>query len=401
MRDDSIIFIAETNYQLLYSLILNSYFKELGFNTILISVSSTKEIQNIARGLKDFDSKYFYNRYKSSNGKKDLFEEIRFIRKNILEFKNIQCKALILFKDANFIEAYLANFYRKNNNCSTILVEEGLSMYEKKGGVFNVSSKTIVKRYLRILLMHLYGANKVSYGFGYNKNVNILAVYNPEMIDSEKKIDKIVVKLPSKPPSESLFKNLHNIFDLEGLRDTLLLKGTDYLLYFGGPLTEHGLIELYKEKELLENLDRLANTNNFKIIIKPHPQEQESKYSMYSSFIIVKNKFIPGELIAKEFEPFATISVLSSASININRWWGISNIYLYKVLDLNIEKDLKIMKEQIVARDYDDLENLLRSILSKKENVNYSLDKNIDNEYFDMIHEMLINSILNDKRDSI
>lgn len=148
MNDHKVIFVVETNYQLLYSIIINFYLKLYNVNTLLISACISNDVQELSRKITCFDDVMYFDRSNNGNMKLDLIEEIKFVFDNQKVFKKMKGSTLIVFKDANYLQGYLLSILKKDKTSKTVLVEEGLSMYEERGGVHRLTIKNKVKELL-------------------------------------------------------------------------------------------------------------------------------------------------------------------------------------------------------------------------------------------------------------
>lgn len=377
-----IVFVVETSYQLFYSIILNYYFKKTGYRTTLVSACISNSVQAIARKAKCFDEKYFFDRFESKNAKKELVDEIAFIKKNKHDFKRIKCDIIIVFKDSNYIQGYLINLFKKKDKSKALLVEEGLSIYLEQA-VTKLKLSMMIKQYIRINIMKIFNAKKVSYGFGYNRNLDVLAVFEPNKLPLVKKQKKIL-KLPNVAPSDAVLQQSFNLFSNGAELELLGREASAFVMYFGQPLSELSMVSIECEHAFLSGLNSIANTQNIKIVVKPHPHEKPSKYESYTGFSLIKESFVPAELIAKNLKPYLVITPFSSAAVNISRWWGVDCLYVFKLLDL--EYDDLLVGPGVVVEGYESLSDRIELQIAKKES--FRPNKDVDSTYLSFIDSL-------------
>lgn len=387
MNDHKVIFVVETNYQLLYSIIINFYLKLYNVNTLLISACISNDVQELSRKITCFDDVMYFDRSNNGNMKLDLIEEIKFVFDNQKVFKKMKGSTLIVFKDANYLQGYLLSILKKDKTSKTVLVEEGLSMYEERGGVHRLTIKNKVKRVVRIALMRLLKAKKVTYGFGYNDNLDYLAVYSPDKLDEVKVIGKEVIRLPHVAPDLAVFNVMEEYF-LDDSVENIIDEEKQSIMYFGQLMVENGKVDKKREEFFLNYLSNISEEYNIQVIIKPHPRENVEKFKMYSNVIVVDNRNIPAEVLFNKIKPSAILTPYSTASMNISRWWNVNSAYTFKLIDLEI--DINLLDNQTIVEEYDDLREWIQKSLSSVEIIKSrsGVEKN-ENEYMDLVRQFL------------
>ena len=378
----NILFIVETNYQLMYATILSLYMKEQNCKSTIISLIDERKIK-----LESFEfNKIFYVKklFKKSNGLTTIFEEYSFLRKNLRELYSFNFDRLVIFKDSKYLQSFLINYLKKKSNTKTVLVEEGLSMY-RNDNPKKMNSILKFKYLIRRIIVFALQARHATLGFGYNAQVNAIAAYFPDKIDAVKKKNKELIKLPHLPPNTNILANINKIFELSEDRPESSGKN---LIFLGQPLSEMSLTSSREEYLFLHSLNEIAAKKNIYINIKPHPKEKMDKYTNFDRFILIKENFIPAELIINKYKPQLLLTWYSSSGVNAHNWWKIETLYLYKLIYLNI--DINCLEGSDIVNSFEELSVKIDLCLnSQKEN--YQINEDL---IYEQYHKLASNILV-------
>jgi Alpha-2,8-polysialyltransferase (POLYST) len=376
----NITFVVETNYQLMYATILNYFFKSNNYKTKLINYLD-KDVVNIKYA--QFDFVFQVNKSKTKqNGLVSIIEEFVYLRTNKQDILNSNSELLVVFKDSNYLQGYLIEYFKKKYSSKVILIEEGLSLY-RNDRLQEKSIIYIIKYFIRRLIMTLLNAKNTSHGFGYHKLVDMIGAYYPHQLNNIKSKNKEIIQLPHNPPTEEVLSNLNKLYGFT--KNTITPEKR--VLFIGQPLSEMNICNSEDEKEFFIKINNIAETNNFKIMIKPHPKEDIKKYECFKDFLVINEKVIPAELIINAYQPDIILSWYSSAGINAKTWWGIKTLYLYKLLGIEIRNNG--FDGSLIIDSYVKLEEIINELLKEKNNYKNSSQITRYNQYNDLVLNFL------------
>ena len=163
-----VLFVVETNYQLMYASILNYYLKKKNCSTAIISLMDKKSIYY---DFSNFNRSYHIKKkFITRNGLTSIIEEYFFLKKNITDIDDFDYTILLIFKDSNFLQAHLINYLKTNHKINTVLLEEGLSLYRDD----EIASKSIVFKFKYIIRRMILKKLKVEIKFMREITIKIL-----------------------------------------------------------------------------------------------------------------------------------------------------------------------------------------------------------------------------------
>ncbi len=244
---------------------------------------------------------------------------------------------LFTFLDHTPIMKKIINHIKKiNNKNSLYLVEEGLGLYTEK------NNKGISKR-----KKFFYSMLDVDKPYeiiqGENEKIDGIILQNPDYLPSNKKIDKKMIVQGNSVFSEENINRFCELYFSVPIESEQNITKYDFL-FIGQNFTNEKDILLLKE--ILKIIPK-----NMNIIIKPHPRENEGKYSEIVKNLdncTIVNKIyhnFPIELLQKRLSVKTVLTFYSSAALNFKKNDpSLQIIFLYKLLNLKIDSLEKIVR---------------------------------------------------------
>lgn len=368
-----ILFYADTNFQLLYSFIINELIID-EYSTFLISRAKNERINEIAINFKTFKNILTVNRSNKSNYILKIIEEKNNINLIINKFNSIKPDVLIIFKDNDAVCKSLIDI-ASDNGVKIVFIQEGLALYNNSSNGSRRRFKTIIKNIIQKMLKYPI----IDIEQGEDDRISTMVVSNKKLLSKSRRKNKQIIEFPMvQPPTYILNKFIKETnlnFD-----DILSINSNKTIIYFGQPLSEQELIDKKVEKLFLDKLFDAVRFHGFNIIVKPHPSENISKYLFYEKCLIYNESYLPAEVLAFIARPRLVLTPYSSAALNISNWYPTSIIYLYKLIpEINIEIENEVLinnntKCQIVNK-YDELSKLLEEDFSWENNENQYVEE--------------------------
>lgn len=384
-----ILFVVETTYQLFYTALISYFFSKKGGEIYVVLAPYNYELIEISKKIEWFENVFIFNRYIYKNNKNQLFKEIIFARKSLKEIISLNIEYIFIYKDSGYIQSYFLEKLRNYNGCKCILIEEGFSLYiNQKKALTGFPLIKRLKQVLRIKLMDLLGAKNVTYGFGYHPLLSMVLCFKPEKFKQKNQVVS-VSSLPLSLPSSKVLNNLNNVFFSKKVSSELVEDNSFSFMYIGQPLSELGMVSLEDELKLLESIDNIFGRLNLRLLIKPHPVEKIDKYNGLKNVTIIKEAYIPVELLLPKFKINSVLTPFSSAADNLKHFYEVDVMYLYKLIGLEIG---------IISESYGHISNSLIQLENDLVMLCGNPQKNISQ--CDVDYENLIDSIVEKLNDN-
>ena len=206
----------------------------------------------------------------------------------ILTIMNINIFMLSIFSNKKLLRDYYPRF---------VLIDEGIGTYMSKqvwkleGTYINSSldDKSIFSRLKRLFVIFLlkmasYYKNIEKRFIFYSRKDNIYV--NEHVIASYRKIIEI---------------NKNHIKNNDIINLTKYISGGKFVILATQPFVEYNQIKLFDYMDILGNLLKILNKRNLKIVLKPHPREDEKKYEIilknYKDIYICTKNFLLEEIL--------------------------------------------------------------------------------------------------------
>jgi len=317
---DKILFISRTSYHLLFSFLLNEHLK-YDYETFLISSSLNKNIDEMAKKLNCFTKVKIYERISGVNGLLDLLKNKKDIKERISYVKSISPDFIVTYKDNDILNIALLDCVETKKK---ILIEEGRDLYKYDYKKENIGTKT------KSIIKHILNyPNTYNFNQGENRNIDLIAAKYPQKLPKIKCKNKDIVEIPK---NIAIKKYLDRFFEESSYNSKIKFNfKTPICLYLGQPLVARNVITREEENEMLNNIKYTFDQLNERLIIKPHPSENISKYNIFEKNNVLKNNEIPAELLPLQLKIKLAITFHSSGIDNLRNWFGIPTIYLYKI----------------------------------------------------------------------
>ena len=370
-----VIFIIETSYQLFYSAIISYYMNKKGVKVYAIMAPYNYELVKIAGNIKWIEVLYIFHRYKFKNQKIQLIKEVLFTRKILNNVIKLNVQKMFIYKDSGFIQSRLIEALKEHNNCKTILIEEGLSLYADQKKLLN--EYDFLKRFkqkTRVALMRLLGADGADFGFGYNKKLSYILCFDSIKMKEKNNIFP-VLSLPCSLPNNKILENIKNAFYCGGPWFNDFRNKKFRFLYLGQPLSELNIISKEKEHEFLNSMSEIIEKHNINVLVKPHPVEDPRKYGALNNFSLINSAYLPIELIFSEFNIKLVVTPYSSAGRNLQNFYNIQTVYLYKILGIDVNPITNNDRAPACKSDFEASIKELCSIIEYENNCDILYDK--------------------------
>lgn len=268
--------------------------------------------------------------------------------------KLISNSIFIIFSDqeptVNKQMKIVKNGYRN----SVILIEEGMGTYCDDPKKLPLKVK---------IIFALLGMKNVPY-IGASGEISAMFVKHPEFMRKERyKCRNYIIQ-----NNIFLENDFINLFKINAIKTNPSLKKK--ILFLSAPIEEINI----SSKDYINCLNQISGllTNEYEIIVKPHPRENISYFKDIKGITLLNSKeiqTIPFELIAMKFQFDAVITVISSAAFNTYEMQQNTKlIYIYKLFK-------NILFDENTVESYLNLPNV------------YSIDK------IEKINEVLTNNI--------
>lgn len=307
----------------------------------------------------------------------------RFTKNGRYIYRNRINNIVMCFSDQDPTTYRILKILQKGNNNYILLTEEGSAVYNTKA-VFNY--KKIDYRYYLMKFYFFLGVVHGKY-IGSSQLFDAWIVKHTDMLPPVKAANHTIV------PQNSIFYDVIWASKLTELNRILLNQVSidrkkKTVLWVSGPLTECGVKQSEEIDLLREIVCRLDE--NTQIVIKLHPREPIDKYdSINSESRIIKldlgeYRWVPIEYIVKMLNPYAVITIMSSAARSIfDNGIRSKFIYCYKLFELqNVDETvLEIdsdFSSSYVINNIDEINNILQEPLDYLEQKNYCNDHDID-----------------------
>ena len=281
---------------------------------------------------------------------KDIFiKNKEIIREASRIVNHISPSTVIMFKDNDPITCKIIEIASKKAT-KIVLVQEGL-------GIYRLPSLN-VKKMLQTKAPFLLGYPKVySWVQGMNPHVDVIAVTDRKKLSKTKQKNKTIIDIPNiLPPSPILHQFIQSVSSSFSPVQKL---DANIILYLGQPLSRLGMAKQEEDLFLESLLTSLKNTK-YTIVIKPHPNDDLSKYLKYKSKeIIILDPVLPAEFLPLYMKVDYVLTVYSSAADNIASWYKIPAIYLHEILN---KQRLKFMDDLngVFIQDFVELEIFIK-----------------------------------------
>lgn len=290
-------------------------------------------------------------------------------------FSSLDMKKTVLFFFSD--QEYVTNKILKklgNKVEDVVLVEEGL-------GTYVILSDEIV-RDIRWLVYGLLGGRTEPF-IGASKVIKTVFVRKPDQLH-EKKVSNRKIVQQSNFFCDDVWKEV-----FQDLWCKLKVNSRyKYLLWLGQPMEEHG-ITVERQIILFKEIEKYVS-QDYKIVIKPHPREDESKYFSFNNYknhvqVLPKSlQWVPVEIIAPILNPTVVLTAISSAVSNIiDLGIRCKAVYYYKILGLNFGKQtenvLHVNDNIYFIKKCEEIKNVLNyeyipSLINEKNNLSMDVD---------------------------
>ncbi|SDZ46691.1 hypothetical protein SAMN05421736_113123 [Evansella caseinilytica] len=305
------------------------YMKKSNSPSIVICQAINPIISEIIREDNDFSDYLVIKRVKRSKNK--LISALK-NRSNIQKVKKFinqrTIERAIIFKDNDLINQSITDIAVKKG-AKVTLMEEGLGLYKKPQEGLVYHRQNWIKK------------NLFSYPMYRNKSqgmypiVNEIVANNPQLLPSEKIINKKVVEEKFDQLSRVEIGELYNYFNINDIQFSPLVEKRKVVLYIGQPFSEFRSLSLqYEQKGLAAVFSHLLKDKDIYVLVKPHPSEDIRKYEPYIKDDLVElftEYHVPAELIPAILDIDLVLTGYSSACYYINKWYNIRSLSLYNI----------------------------------------------------------------------
>lgn len=277
----------------------------------------------------------------------------------ILTIMNINIFMLSIFSNKKLLRDYYPRF---------VLIDEGIGTYMSKqvwkleGTYINSSldDKSIFSRLKRLFVIFLlkmasYYKNIEKRFIFYSRKDNIYV--NEHVIASYRKIIEI---------------NKNHIKNNDIINLTKYISGGKFVILATQPFVEYNQIKLFDYMDILDNLLKILNKRNLKIVLKPHPREDEKKYEIilknYKDIYICTKNFLLEEILY--LNPIKIFGFTTTSLITSKLFYGIESISLANIIIKNTNDSLinnrgsefksKFKKYVHFVNDFKEIEDLIK-----------------------------------------
>jgi hypothetical protein len=256
------------------------------------------------------------------------------------------------------------NFYMFNNRspvvsrlCAmfgargdVVQIEEGLSLYR---------TPKIHKPFRAVLLLlkkMLVSALTFSYykdHVGHSDYSDTVLLRYPGLAGSNKFLSsKKIIKLS---PLENLSFISSTLNSVYGLNQLWLPKSkAGYVVFFGQPLGELGLMDSQIELESVRAVANVVQSLGLNFLIKTHPGENEGKYSSLGIELLESDA--PAELMfSNALNVEYVVSFYSTAALNVSEMLDIPAYFMFECCGLNVDFPSLDGMTVLVSLDYETL----------------------------------------------
>ena len=270
---------------------------------------------------KEFDNSYTYGQVKEYRRLTEIFSRLPTRNpKNVIEYISFNLKSVaskidfstydgvFIFKDTSLRDRSLLK--KLSDNTTIVLIEEGLGLYTSQRQAMHPDIDFIICSF-----------------------PNIFMKFRPEVKNkiSRKNIQPLSISLysPSRVTEFIEGWTQRGCFDFSNNIDILYVGQ-----YFSG--------EIEHFKSILNNVP-VEST----VLIKPHPQENQNKYSDISDSRVSIADFdsLPVELVVSYIKPSIIVTPYSTAGVKLTRLYGMKSIYTFRLLEKHMDVISKIGKE--------------------------------------------------------
>ena len=320
-------FVVHRPYHLIRSIdLLIKLKKEYGDNiestvTVFDLVYDLKEQYSKTREFhSDFDLKGIFDHViiLSRKDEVSIFSILKFIRyykKTVDRYSEIvkpyPADYVFIFSDKEKPVEIIASLY-KLKGAKILMIDEGHASYARK-----LDRK---KYLLKKVIISIFGLNMIS---------------NTVYYGESQIIDRVLVNLPDYTTIRNDFSKLP-LLDINSVRKYYKilneLDSKKYLVYISNIVKFQFDVSWENELKLITDLMQLGEENGYKLIIKPHPVEEDEKYKEIKGGILLDKKY-PSELLFNNENIFISVksSVLINArianqkTVDISKIFGINN----------------------------------------------------------------------------
>lgn len=244
---------------------------------------------------------------------------------------------LCVYSDQELMTNRILKMFRKDKHITTVLLDEGLHLYDEP--------QAINRSALQKINNFILGITYAPY-IGYSSNIDTI-------------IAKFPLQLPNAIIKDRSIIQQGNICRYSEDWDFILsssemLKGLSkmpkpLIMYLGQPIISEGVSE-EKEIAVLEKVFAVLS-DEYTILLKPHPRDRLGKYdSLISSDILFLSDpriaWIPAEIIAGYLSPVCIMSSWSSSCNTLE----IPLIYLYPLMGMLLKNSaLEVKRPNILC----------------------------------------------------
>lgn len=328
MIKEKITFVALTSYQLFVSLIYSEAIRDKYYNAYDISIIKV----GVDIDVKSKD----YNIIEVPNLNKTKIQRVwqrvywggllfPFTKLNKI-FKQSNRHFLFVFNDNEPVTNKLIRMTKKNDtNNKVILIEEGIGVYEN-----TIIKQLNLRQKLRVLFTGILGSPMQYKAVGDNEHIDFAIVEKSSIYANLEKARKQRVLVQNK---KLIFSHADSFLKVIGYNSTLL-KRYD-VLFIGQPFNEFGEV-VDQEETYLQEIFEITSKYQLRVIIKPHPREDASKYNRHlNEYIAVCDDSVsklPIECIVSTTGVNLVITFNSSAGVNIgNSNQQIDCLFCYQI----------------------------------------------------------------------
>lgn len=288
-----------------------------------------------------------------SNGKIPLIESHIVALKKAMQNKQNRV-IYVLWTKVEYDWLYLLDRYTSGYKAIYVIIDDGAGSYacrffnelslenERTLKLQSVTIGTRLKAFVKILTMIVYDELLIFFiknGGGIIDNRIFLMSNNYKILGKNKSIASYYV---------NTFRNSVNQADC--FRETRILNGS--ILFNTQCLVESGVIDGNLDYELYKIAIGIAKKICDKVVIKPHPRENDiGKYNRLDVVILETNCTQESLLAVTSEPPFCVVSIYSSTLLNAKGLFDIPAISLAKIfLEYDLNSDLRATLREFIRQ---------------------------------------------------
>jgi hypothetical protein len=278
----------------------------------------------------------------------------------ILTIMNINIFVLPIFSNKKVSRNYHPRFVLIDEGIGTYMSNQVWKLEKSQINSSYIDDKSIFSRLKRLFVISLL--KMISYYKNIEKRFIFYSIkdkiyVNEHAIASYKEIIEI---------NKNHVKN-NDIFNLAKYID-----GWKFVILATQPFVEYNQIRLFDYMDILNTLFKILDERNFKIVIKPHPREDKTKYEIilknYKDIYICTKNFLLEEILY--LNPVKIFGFTSTSLITSKLFYGIESISLVNIITKNTNDSLinirgnefksKFKKYVHFINDFKEVEDLVK-----------------------------------------